>query len=116
MIFWFHGPIRVPKFSNYIVYTLESRNMFFFPLIFIFLLRNRENLYGISKFISFATWSYFSSELHVPTTVILVLRYSISNSGSRCSLFFVTFVFCPLQVLKYCEKSHRFLKFNTILP
>ena len=27
--------------------------------------------------------------------------------GSRCSLFFVTFVFCPLQVLKYRENSHR---------
>ena len=47
---------------------------FFFPLIFIFLLRNQENLYGISKFISFATWSYFSSELHIPMNVILVLR------------------------------------------
>ena len=35
---------------------------------------------------------------------------------SCCSLFFVTFVFCPLQVLKYCENSHRFLKFNTVLP
>ena len=29
------------------------------PFIFIFLLRKRENLYGISKFKSFATWSSF---------------------------------------------------------
>ena len=35
--------------------------------------------------------------------------------GSGYSLFFVTFIFCPLQVLKYCEKSHHFLKFNTVL-
>ena len=30
--------------------------------------------------------------------------------GSRCSLFFVTFVFCPLHVLKYHENSHRFFE------
>ena len=30
--------------------------------------------------------------------------------GSRCSLFFVTFVFCPLQVLKYRENSHHFFE------
>ena len=34
--------------------------------------------------------------------------------GSRCSLFFVTFIFCPLQELRYRENSHRFLKFNTV--
>ena len=88
---------------------------FLFSLIFISLLRNWENLYGISKFISFATWSYFSLELHVPTNVIWFYVRIFQILGSRYSLFFVTFVFCPLQVLKYCEKSHRVLKFNTVL-
>ena len=75
MIFWFHEP---KTFSLVLIRTfrLQKAALGFFFLTFIFfsLQQNRGNLYGISNFISFAMWSDFSSELHVPTTVILVLR------------------------------------------
>ena len=78
---------------------------FFLTFIFFFLQRNRGNLYGISKFKSFATWSSFSLELHVPTNVILVLGYSILNSGKPLYL-----TFCNLHILsfalRYRENSH----------
>ena len=86
----------------------SSSRCFFLTLIFIFLQRNRGNLYGISKFKSFATWSYFSPKLHVPTNVILVLRYSISNFGKPLYL-----TFCNLRILsfalRYHENSHGIL-------
>ena len=66
MIFWLHGPITFSLVLNYTIHTLGSCSRFFFlTFIFIFLQRNRGNLYGISKFKSFATWSSFSPELHV---------------------------------------------------
>ena len=37
---------------------------------------------------SFATWSSFSFALHVPSTVILDLRYNISNFGKPLYLTF----------------------------
>ena len=76
-------------FSSFYLHCLhfgEPLYGFFFSLIFIFLLRNRENLYGISKFKSFATWSSFSPYV----TVFQIL-------SSHCTLLFVTFVFCPLH-------------------
>ena len=97
MNFWLHGPITFSLVLNYTVYTLGSRCRFFFlTLIFIFLQRTRGNLYGISKFKSFATWSSFSPKLRVPTNVILVLCYGISNSGQ---LLYLTF--CNLRILSF---------------
>ena len=89
----------------------EPLFVFFLTFIFFFLQRNRGNLYGISKFKSFATWSYFSLELHVPTTVLLVLQYSILNSGKPLYL-----TFCNLRILsfalRYRENSHGILTFR----
>ena len=74
--------------------------MVFFSLIFIFLLRNRENLYGISKFKSFATWSSFSPYV----TVFQIL-------GTRYSFFFPNL--CILSfALRYRENSHGILTFT----
>ena len=85
--------------------------VFFLNFIFFFLQRNRGSLYGISKFKSFATWSSFSLELHVPTNVILVLCYSILNSGKQLYL-----TFCNLRTLssalRYCENSHGISTFR----
>ena len=54
----------------------------------------------------FATSSSFSLEFHVPTTIILVLRYSILNSGKPLYL-----TFCNLRILsfalRYRENSHE---------
>ena len=74
--------------------------LFIFSFIFIFLLRNRENLYGISKFKSFATWSSLSPYV----TVFQIL-------GSRCTLLFVTFVFLSFA-LRYRANSHGILTFR----
>ena len=89
----------------------EALFVFFLTFIFFFLQRNRGNLYEISKFISFATWSPFSLELHVPTTVMLVLRYNILNSGKPLYL-----TFCNLRILhfahRYRENSHGIWTFR----
>ena len=51
MIFWLYGPITFSLVLNYTVHTLGSSSRFFFlTFIFIFLQRNRGNLYGISKY------------------------------------------------------------------
>ena len=93
------------------LYFGELLLVFFVTFIFIFLQRNRGNLYGISKFKSFATWSYFSLELHVPTNVILVLRYGILNSGKPLYL-----TFCNLRILsfalRYRENCHGISTFR----
>ena len=85
--------------------------VFFVTFIFFFLQRNRGIIYGISKFKSFAIWSYFFLELHVPTNVIFVLRYSILNSGKL-----LKFTFCNLRILssalRYCENCHGILTFR----
>ena len=105
MIFWFLEPITVSLVLNYTVYTLGSAAGFFLTFILIFLQRDRGNLYGISKFKSFATWSSFSPELHVSSNVILVLCYGISNFGQPLYL-----TFCNLRILsfalRYRENSH----------
>ena len=53
----------------------------------------------------------FLFELHVPTNVILVLRYSILNSGKPLYL-----IFCNLHILsfalRYRENSHGILTFK----
>ena len=89
----------------------EPLFVFFLTFIYFFLQRNRGNLYGISKFKSFATWSSFSLELHVPTNVILVLRYSILNSVKPLYL-----TFCNLRILsfalRYRENSHEISTFR----
>ena len=89
----------------------EPLLVFLLTFIFFFPQRNRGNLYGISKFKSFATWSSSSLELHVPTNVILVLRYSILNSRKPLYL-----TFCNLRILsfalRYRENSHGISTFR----
>ena len=89
----------------------EPLFVFFLTFIFFFRQRNRGSLYGISKFKSFATWPSFSLELHIPTTVILVLCYSILNSGKPLYL-----TFCNLRILsfalRYRENCHGILTFR----
>ena len=58
------------------------------------------------------TWSYFSLELHVPTNVILVLRYSISNSGKPLYLTFCNLCILSFALVRYCENSHGILTFR----
>ena len=105
--------------TNYILLGLkldclhfgELLFVLFLTFIFFFLQRNRGNLYGISKFKSFATWSSFALELHVSTNVILVLRYSILNSGKPLYLTFCNL--CILSIaLRYCENSHGISTFR----
>ena len=96
MIFWFHEPLTVSLVLNYTIYTLRSRCMFFFfSLIFISLLRDRENLYGISKFKSFATWSSFSP-------YVTLLRY-FKFWAAAVSYFLLPlyFVLCTKRLCKF---------------
>ena len=50
-------------------------------------------------------------ELHVPTNVILVLRYSILNSGKPLNLTFSNLRILSFA-LRYCENCHGISTFR----
>ena len=86
------------NFSGFKLHCLHSKEplyVFFFSLIFISLLRDRENLYGISKFKSFATWSSFSP-------YVTLLRY-FKFWAAAVSYFLLPlyFVLCTKRLCKF---------------